>query len=314
MLLPETVSASSVDSGAIGFFMSILGLDPAGVRGAPVPSMPRGMHNNTGGTKQRGEKPQRCMGGICSCGRVVPIEISSPSSASLATAYSEWRRILKLCPSSRIRPRLPRGMSITLRRDVSAYRGRKLSRLGRDLCAARSFRSASAASTSFSGTRTAWRNASPASSALRPARRTVSISRADDNTEEKRISSSERYAKVYNIDYNRCIFCGYCVEAWPDRRQSPMVTASSSPSLNATTLVMRKEDLLVPTPPMPDAIASAKDEGWRSGVSAGIDSTGRAPGQATSHIRQINRPPWGYLGDASERSQRIVRFHYNSAR
>ena len=30
-----------------------------------------------------------------------------------------------------------------------------------------------------------------------------------------RISAAERYAKVYNIDYNRCIFCGYCVEACP---------------------------------------------------------------------------------------------------
>ena len=38
---------------------------------------------------------------------------------------------------------------------------------------------------------------------------------AAENTEEQRISSSERYAKVYNIDYNRCIFCGYCVEACP---------------------------------------------------------------------------------------------------
>src|SRR6202034_340426 len=30
---------------------------------------------------------------------------------------------------------------------------------------------------------------------------------AAENTEEVRISSAERYAKVYNIDYNRCIFC-----------------------------------------------------------------------------------------------------------
>ena len=29
------------------------------------------------------------------------------------------------------------------------------------------------------------------------------------------MSGAERYAKVYNIDYNRCIFCGYCVEACP---------------------------------------------------------------------------------------------------
>jgi len=68
---------------------------------------------------------------------------------------------------------------------------------------------------------------------------------AADNTAEKRISSSERYAKVYNIDYNRCIFCGYCVEACP----TDAITHGHGfelASLNATSLVMRKEDLLVP--------------------------------------------------------------------
>ena len=38
---------------------------------------------------------------------------------------------------------------------------------------------------------------------------------AAENTAENRVSGAERYAKVYNIDYNRCIFCGYCVEACP---------------------------------------------------------------------------------------------------
>ena len=38
---------------------------------------------------------------------------------------------------------------------------------------------------------------------------------AAENTGLVRISGGERYAKVYNIDYNRCIFCGYCVEACP---------------------------------------------------------------------------------------------------
>ena len=38
---------------------------------------------------------------------------------------------------------------------------------------------------------------------------------AAENTDEHRVSGAERYAKVYNIDYNRCIFCGYCVEACP---------------------------------------------------------------------------------------------------
>ena len=36
-----------------------------------------------------------------------------------------------------------------------------------------------------------------------------------ENTADTRISAGERYASVYNIDYSRCIFCGYCVEACP---------------------------------------------------------------------------------------------------
>ena len=82
---------------------------------------------------------------------------------------------------------------------------------------------------------------------------------AAENTEEKRISSSERYAKVYNIDYNRCIFCGYCVEACP----TDAITHGHGfelASLNATTLVMRKEDMLVPPPPTPDAVTSEKEQ------------------------------------------------------
>ena len=68
---------------------------------------------------------------------------------------------------------------------------------------------------------------------------------AADNTKALRISSSERYAKVYNIDYNRCIFCGYCVEACP----TDAITHGHGfelATLNATNLVMRKEDMLVP--------------------------------------------------------------------
>jgi NADH-quinone oxidoreductase subunit I len=73
---------------------------------------------------------------------------------------------------------------------------------------------------------------------------------AAENTAEQRISSSERYAKVYNIDYNRCIFCGYCVEACP----TDAITHGHGfelASLNATTLIHRKEDMLVPTIGMP---------------------------------------------------------------
>jgi NADH-quinone oxidoreductase subunit I len=73
---------------------------------------------------------------------------------------------------------------------------------------------------------------------------------AAENTAEVRISSAERYAKIYNIDYNRCIFCGYCVEACP----TDAITHGHGfelASLNATTIVMRKEDMLAPMPGAP---------------------------------------------------------------
>jgi NADH-quinone oxidoreductase subunit I len=38
---------------------------------------------------------------------------------------------------------------------------------------------------------------------------------AAENTDEERYSPGERYAKVYDINMLRCIFCGYCAEACP---------------------------------------------------------------------------------------------------
>src|SRR5215831_5660713 len=70
---------------------------------------------------------------------------------------------------------------------------------------------------------------------------------AAENTAENRISGAERYAKVYNIDYNRCIFCGYCVEACP----TDAITHGHGFELatfNASNLVYRKEQLLAPMP------------------------------------------------------------------
>src|ERR1700740_1763897 len=79
------------------------------------------------------------------------------------------------------------------------------------------------------------------------------------NTAEHRVSGAERYAKVYNIDYNRCIFCGYCVEGCPTDAIQPGHGFELA-SLNATTLVMRKEDLLVPMQTLPEVVSSEKDQ------------------------------------------------------
>jgi len=71
---------------------------------------------------------------------------------------------------------------------------------------------------------------------------------AADNGEQQRISGGERYAKVYNIDYNRCIFCGYCVEACP----TDAITHGHGfevASYDTATLIYRKDRLLAPWPP-----------------------------------------------------------------
>src|SRR3974390_1601947 len=70
---------------------------------------------------------------------------------------------------------------------------------------------------------------------------------AAENTETVRISGGERYARVYNIDYNRCIFCGYCVEACP----TDAITHGHGfeiASYNTSTLIYRKEQMLAPIP------------------------------------------------------------------
>src|SRR5258706_4564240 len=70
---------------------------------------------------------------------------------------------------------------------------------------------------------------------------------AAENTAEKRVSGAERYAQVYNIDYNRCIFFGYCVEACP----TDAITHGHGfelASFNASNLIYRKEQLLAIAP------------------------------------------------------------------
>lgn len=70
---------------------------------------------------------------------------------------------------------------------------------------------------------------------------------AEENTDKLRISGGERYASVYNIDYSRCIFCGYCVEACP----TDAITHGHDfemASYNTSTLIMRKEKMLVQIP------------------------------------------------------------------
>jgi NADH-quinone oxidoreductase subunit I len=82
---------------------------------------------------------------------------------------------------------------------------------------------------------------------------------ATENGEKMRMSGGERFANVYNIDYSRCIFCGYCVEACP----TDAVThghAFEIASFNTSTLIYRKEQLLAPIPEGTTGTVSVDEE------------------------------------------------------
>jgi NADH-quinone oxidoreductase subunit I len=82
---------------------------------------------------------------------------------------------------------------------------------------------------------------------------------AAENTAEQRFSAAERYAKVYNIDYNRCIFCGYFVEACP----TDAIThghGNELASYNTANLIIRKQQMLATMPPGVSGHESAPEE------------------------------------------------------
>jgi NADH-quinone oxidoreductase subunit I len=68
-----------------------------------------------------------------------------------------------------------------------------------------------------------------------------------DNTPEERYSPGERYAAIYQINYNRCIFCGLCIEACPTRALT-MTNEYELSEASRTDLVYAKERLLAPVP------------------------------------------------------------------
>ncbi len=108
-------------------------------------------------------------------------------------------------------------------------------------------RSDFAALMSCNETKMAWRNVSLVFCARPLVQLNCIYIEAAENTDTKRISGGERYAAVYNIDYNRCIFCGYCVEACP----TDAITHGHGfelASYNTSTLVYRKEQMLVKLP------------------------------------------------------------------
>jgi NADH-quinone oxidoreductase subunit I len=69
-----------------------------------------------------------------------------------------------------------------------------------------------------------------------------------DNTEEERYSPGERYGRVYQINYLRCILCGLCVEACPTRALT-MTNFYELAGPSRAGLIYSRQDLLAPLQP-----------------------------------------------------------------
>jgi len=65
------------------------------------------------------------------------------------------------------------------------------------------------------------------------------------NTDEERYSPGERYGRVYQINYLRCILCGMCIEACPTRALT-MTNDFKLADLTRESMIYTKDRLLAP--------------------------------------------------------------------
>jgi NADH-quinone oxidoreductase subunit I len=97
------------------------------------------------------------------------------------------------------------------------------------------------------------------------------------NTDEERYSPGERYGRVYQINYLRCILCGLCIEACPTRALT-MTNEYELADNSREKLIYEKADLLGPLlggmVPPPHSMVEGTDEGsyYRGEVTGATDA------------------------------------------
>ena len=71
---------------------------------------------------------------------------------------------------------------------------------------------------------------------------------SSDNTDAERYSPGERYGRVYQINYLRCILCGLCIEACPTRALT-MTNDFKLADTSREKMIYTKDRLLAPLLP-----------------------------------------------------------------
>ena len=67
----------------------------------------------------------------------------------------------------------------------------------------------------------------------------------EENTEEERVSKGERYARVFDVDLLRCIYCGHCELACPTNAIT-LENNTAIAGFSRDALLLHKEELLEP--------------------------------------------------------------------
>lgn len=92
-----------------------------------------------------------------------------------------------------------------------------------------------------------------------------------------RFSPGERYGRVYQINYLRCIFCGYCIEACPTRALT-MTNFYELADNDRAKLIFTKDELLAPVqegmlqPPFPMSDGMEDKDYYRGKVTGPTDA------------------------------------------
>ena len=101
------------------------------------------------------------------------------------------------------------------------------------------------------------------------------------NTAEERYSPGERYGRVWQVNYLRCIFCGCCMEACPTRALT-MTTFFELSGPTRESMIFTKDQLLVPlsdqmeAPPHPMAAGSTTKDYYLGKITGPVAKEGES--------------------------------------